>query len=198
LGNDKFTPLTDTNKEPTVPEIEQLAATAPRLAPSKKWGSGRPTSVDWSGVREAATVGGFDTNAAILATWCSAGERLNPYATETGSQAPSGGKDGVAFVFANGVLATDGKRTRKGVDAIVVPLSRIRSIETDNFLGVGFGHYMIHFVGPGDILLGYLFWTYDTPKVSLFRGSSGDNSAMLAAAEEFERVHKAVKQLIGS
>jgi hypothetical protein len=137
--------------------LEQVAASAPRLAPSKKWGSGRLASVDWSGVREAAATGGFNTSAAVSATWCSAGERLNPYPTETGSHAPSGGRECVAFMFPNGILATDGKRTRKGVDAIAIPWSRVRSVETDNFQGVGFGHYMIHFVGPGGILLGYLY-----------------------------------------
>jgi hypothetical protein len=122
--------------------------------------------VDWSGVRDAAREAGFDPSTAVTATWCGVGERLNPM----GSGAPDNGRDAVAFVFPTGILATAGKRTRRGIEASAIPFARCRSVETNNFQGIGFGICMIHFVGPGGI-----------------------------AAEEYERILDAVNSLgVGS
>jgi hypothetical protein len=169
-------------------ELRQLAGSVPTL--------GRNVPVDWAGVTEAARVAGFDPSSAATASWCRFGDRLNV----TGSGAPDNGRDAVAFIFPSGILATVGKRTRRGIEAAAIPFARCRSLDTNHFEGVGFGHYMIHFVGPGGILLGYLYWTYDAPKRGLrfilTGNETGDRSAMMAAAEEYERILDAVKSIV--
>lgn len=173
--------------ERRVATLEQLAASAPRL--------GLSIGVDWAGVGAAASAVGFDPSSALAATWCRFGDELNPL----GSGAPTNGKDVVALIFPAGVLATTGRRTRRGIDAAVVPFGRCRSVYTNHFDGIGFGHYIIHFVGPGDILLGFLYWSHDAPKPGLraMLGIQRDyRNEMMAVAEEYERVLGVVESVM--
>lgn len=172
-----------------MPELDQIAASAPRL--------GLNVGIDWAGVWDAATGAGFDPRSVLAASWCQYGDQLNPL----GSGAPNNGRETLAFIFPTGILATTGRKTRRGIDAAVVPFPRCKSVYTNHFEGIGFGYYMIHFVGPGGILLGYLYWRHDAPKPGLraLLGTQRDyRTEILAVAEEYERILGVVQSLMGA
>ena len=156
--------------------IQQLAQAAPRLT---------DVPVNFEGVDAAARAAGFEPGDAVAATWCKFGDKLNPLG------APFNGSPALGVVFPTGFLATSGKSGRRGFDGGSVPLARCRDIDTNHFEGIGFGHYMVHFWGPGGVLMGFLYWTHDAPKAglgSLFGRQRDFRSEIMAVAEEQERI----------
>ncbi|HBX82625.1 MAG TPA: hypothetical protein DEH05_16295 [Propionibacteriaceae bacterium] len=165
--------------------IQSLALSAPRIT---------AVPVNFEGVDAAARAAGFDPADALVATWCKFGDKLNP----TGSGAPFNGNPVLGVVFPTGILATSGTSARHGFDGSSIPFSRCREVDTNHFEGIGFGHFMIHFWGPGGVLMGFLYWTHDAPKASLgslFGKKRDFRSEIMAVAEEQERVLDAIESV---
>jgi hypothetical protein len=142
-------------------------------------------SFDLSGITEAMQVAGVSPEAVSLVSHAKFGKANIEALVDD---------DTLAFIHPTGILCTAGKRkllsqTVKFKSLDFAQCREFGPVEyTDDR---GFGKFGIEFVGPGNVLLGRIHWTW---RAKRFRDSSAE---IMAVAEERDRILQGVNILIG-
>ncbi len=158
-------------------DIEELVAAAPVCE--------NESTPDFAGVYEAFSRVGVSPDDVVAVSQCQFGT-ANVEALVDGNT--------IAFVYPTGVLCTTGKRKLIGKD---VKYSEVKFAQCRAFAPCehtddrGFGKYGIEFGGPGNVLLGRVYWRWEAKR---FRDST---QAIMAVAEERDRILGIVSEFLG-
>ncbi len=161
----------------TNPQLQQLVNNSPVNFNQVK-------NIDIAAVEEALSQAGFDPASAVATTWCQFGTMNIEANVES---------DTLTVICDRGVLSTSGKRKLMGkaVKYRSIDFASVRGIApVDHTDDRGYGRYGIEFVGPGNVLLGRLQWSWSAKR---FRDS---RSEIMAVAEERDRILGIVGDLI--
>lgn len=142
-------------------------------------------SVDIPGVLDAFRAAGVDPADVMAVSHCKFGTANIEALVDS---------DTVAFIHSNGVLCTIGKRKMFGGQPKFneVTYAACRGFgEVEHTDDRGFGKFGIEFVGPGNVLLGRLHWSW---RAKRFKDS---RQAIMSVAEERDRVLAIVQSQIG-
>jgi hypothetical protein len=157
--------------------LEPLVAAAPILENS--------STPEFMAIYEAFGQAGVDPAAVITASQCQFG---------TANIEALVDDDTIAFIHPGGVLCTSGKRKMMGK---AVKYSEVKFAQCRGFAPCeytddrGFGKFGIEFGGPGNVLLGRVYWRW---KAKRFRDST---QAIMAVAEERDRILGVVAEHLG-
>lgn len=102
--------------------------------------------------------------------------------------------DTIAFVYPTGILCTSGKRKfiGKNVKYSEVKFAQCRAFAPCEYTDRrGFGKYGIEFGGPGNVLLGRVYWRW---KAKRFKDSTRE---IMVVAEERDRIFNVVNEFLG-
>jgi hypothetical protein len=156
--------------------LEELVAEAP-VNDNKVVG-------DFNGVLEAFAIAGVDPMTVLAASQCQFG---------TANIEALVDDDTLGFVHPDGILCTAGKRKlfNKAVKYSTVQFAQCQAFAPCDYDdGEGQGKFGIEFGGPGNVLLGRIYWRW---RAKRFRDSRQE---IMAVAMERDRIQREVEALL--
>jgi hypothetical protein len=142
-------------------------------------------NIDWPGYAALMETLGVDPGSVLAATWC----RFSTWNIEALVDSPA-----LTIVHSRGILSSVGKKKlfSGNFKYDEIQFAMCKAFGPDEYVDErGFGKYCIEFAGPGNVLLGRLWWSWQAKR---FRDS---RMQIMAVATERDRILNVVQDLLG-